>query len=418
MPDRVAIVGGGITGLAAAYHLERFSDAEIDLYEASNRLGGKLATGHFGDFLVEFGPDCFFCRKPGTLDFIRELGLEEDLVEPLQNEFSLLIDGALHRVPAGLVTFSYSSPEAVHRASFLSDAVKARVLDEPNQPAGAAEDESIRAFFTRRFGPEFSRLVAETLLAGTHGGDPDRLSMRALFPAYFDLERKHGSLTAATRPPAPGPSFLSFRGGMQTLVGGLVRSLSRTRIHLKYPIGSLNELAADRVLVATPANAAATLVGGEAARLLSRIEHRTTTIITLAFPRAQIAHSLEGTGFLVPPSMGGSVTGATWSSEKWPGRAPADQALLRVFLRGEADENGWREIAPVLGISGEPTFFKATRWRNAQPQYEVGHLDLVSEIESKLLPVVRFAGTSYDGVGIPDCLRQGRDTAHEIIETL
>lgn len=417
MPKRIAIVGGGITGLAAAYRLERLTDAEINLYEAADRVGGKLHTGHFGDLLVEFGPDCFFCRKPGTREWISELGLDDDLIEPRQSEFSLLVNGALHRVPAGLVTFSHASPEALQRADFLSDAAKARALEEPSQPIGTGEDESIRSFFTRRFGEEFSRVVAETLLAGTHGGDPDRLSMKALFPAYFDLERSQGALGGAARPSVSGPSFLSFRGGMQTLVGGLVRGLQRTRIHLRYPIRSLDELAADRVLVAIPANVAAACVGGKVGESLKAIEHRSSTIVTLSFPHDRLTRELSGTGFLVPPSEEGAVTGATWSSEKWSGRAH-DAALLRVFLRGDAEPEAWRSVAPLIGVSGEPTFQRVTRWRNAQPQYEVGHLGRIAAIESQLPPHLWLAGTSYRGVGVPDCLRQGRDAAQSITETL
>lgn len=418
MAKRVAIVGGGITGLAAAYALERGTDAEIDLYEASNRLGGKLDTNSADGFLIERGPDCFFSRKPGALEMVRELGLEDELIEPEAKAFQMLVGGRLHPVPGGLVTLTYSQPDAVHEATFLSDAAKARVIEEANQPRGTTDDESIRSFFDRRFGAELTRLVAEPLLAGTHSGDPERLSMRALYPGYFDLERKHGSLAAgmpdAPKPGPKKPSFLSFRGGMKTLADALAASLSRTRVHLNALVAEMPQ--ANRTLLAVPANHAARLLPGIG---LESIPHGSTTIVTLAFRREDVAHALDGTGFLVPPTEPFPVTGATWSSAKWPGRAPEGTVLMRVFARGiEADEKTALDaLCPLLGL-GEPLFSRIDRWIEAQPQYEVGHLDKIAAIESGLPQGVYVAGTSYRGVGIPDCLRQGRDAARRIAETL
>lgn len=422
MPKRVAIVGGGITGLAAAYELEKHQDVEIDLYEATAHLGGKLQTSVIGDLTVELGPDCFFTRKPGVRELISELGLEGEVIEPRQKEFSLLLDGKLHRVPGGLVTLTYSKPDAIHEAAFLSEEAKARVLAEIDQAPGTAEDESIRSFFTRRFGVEFSRLVAEPMLAGTHGGDPDRLSMRALFPGYFDLERRHGSLAAGMPTPSgvpSAPSFLSFRGGMQTLVEALAGALHRTRIHLNGRGHRLD--AADHTLLAIPANTASLLLGGGVGRFLRQIPHGSSTIVTIAFRRDQIRHELQGTGFLVPPAPSSPVTGATWSSEKWEGRAPDDQVLMRVFLRGEvadATNVALEAVVPLLDIKGPARFTQVARWLHAQPQYEVGHLDRVAAIEAALPANISVAGTSYRGVGVPDCLRQGREAARKILERI
>jgi oxygen-dependent protoporphyrinogen oxidase len=418
VPKRVVIVGGGITGLAAAYELERAADVEIDLYEASSRLGGKLQTSLIDGLTVELGPDCFFTRKPGVRELIEELGLEGEVIEPGQKEFSLLLDGTLHRVPAGLVTLNTANAEAVHEATFLSPEGKARALAEREQPAGAGEDESIRAFFTRRFGAEFATLVAEPMLAGTHGGEPDRLSMRALFPGYLELERRHGSLAAGIPVPTGAAAFLSFRNGMQTVVDGLARALQRTRIHLNTR-GSV--AGNDPVLLAIPANVAAPILDGKAGALMKEIAHRSSTIVTLAFRRDQIKKGLQGTGFLVPPSSPLPVTGATWSSEKWPGRAPENQVLMRVFLRGTVMDalNVARDtLDPLLGIKGAPLLSQTARWIEGQPQYEVGHLDRVAEIEAALPSNILVAGTSYRGVGVPDCLRQGREAARKLLERI
>ncbi|MEZ0324514.1 MAG: protoporphyrinogen oxidase [Fimbriimonas sp.] len=428
MPKKVTIVGGGITGLAAAYRLERITDAEIELHESSDRLGGKLQTRWKNGFLIEEGPDCFFARKPGMMQSIRELGLESETIEPLQKEFFMLVDGKLHRVPGGLVTFTYSSPDAIEKASFLSEEAKERALAEADHPVGNDEDESLRSFFSRRFGPEFSRLVAEPLLAGTHAGDPEKLSMGALYPGYLNLERKHGSLSAGMNQAhdAKGASFLSFRGGMETLVTALTGRLTRTRVHLNSRVQGIGD---EPTLLAIPANHAAPLLADESRHFLEQIGHNTSAIVTLAFNRIDIGHALDGTGFLVPPSADLSITGATWSSRKWAGRAPDDQVLIRVFMGGDRsrlesapDDQLVREamdgISGVMGIQGEPHLAEVSRWVKALPQYNVGHLELVGRIEASLPRHIHVAGTSYRGVGVPDSLRQGLDAAVKIAEQL
>lgn len=434
MPKSIAIVGGGISGLVTAYDLERLTDCEIDLYEAIDRLGGKIQTSCIGEFLVEEGPDCYFSRKPGVNEFVSEIGLDEDVIRPIQKEFMMLIGGNLHRVPGGLVTLTYSKPDAIDEATFLSPEAKSRVMKEAEQPMGTGADESIRSFFNRRFGREFTSLVVEPLLAGTHGGDPDCLSMAALYPGYFNLERQHGSLSAGMPTPAAGsetskPSFLSFRGGMQTLVDRVAKKLERTRVHLGTAT-DFEQLSNDFVVLAIPAANASNLIGKrmpEAGRALQRIPHRSSAIVTLAYDRDQIGHALDGTGFLVPPDEPCRVSGATWSSQKWEGRAPEGSVLMRVFMKSglDADDDtlamsGLAEIASLLDIKGEPKLKMVTRWTNALPQYEVGHFDRISAIEVELAatPNIILTGTSFRGVGIPDCISQGRKAAKTIAERL
>ncbi len=435
MPKRVAIIGGGITGLAAAYRLERLCDAEIDLYEASDRLGGKLQTRRDQGYLIEAGPDCFFSRKPGMMQLIAELGLDTEVIEPQQKEFFMLVKGHLHRVPGGLVTFTYSCPDTLERATFLSPEGKRRALQEADQAAGTGDDESIRSFFTRRFGSEFASLVAEPLLAGTHGGDASLLSMRALYPGYFGLERKHGSLAAGMQQTSPSgsgqPSFLSFKEGMGSLVQALTRQLTRTRIHLNRQVSDLAEINADEVLIALPANQAADLLAGqEASELVRSIEHRSSAIVTFGFRKANIEHPLDGTGFLAPPASGAGITGSTWSSRKWAGRAPEGHVLVRVFLGGERERleqvseevlvaEALAGITDLLGIKGPPVLCQATRWIRALPQYKVGHLELVSRLGVTLRKTnLTLAGTSFHGVGVPDSLRQGQEAAEQIATKL
>lgn len=418
---RIAIVGGGVTGLMAARTLERLTSAEIDLYEAGPRLGGKLSTERVGDLLIETGPDSLFARKPGLMETLDELGLTGEIVEPRQREFMMLVGGRLHRVPAGLVTLNAVRPESIEAADFLSAEGRARALREPEQPVGEARDESIRSFFERRFGREFTQVVAEPLLAGTHGGEADRLSMRALFPAYLDWEqrRRGPSLGTGTVPntldrdgrATAGATFVSFRNGMQSLIDALVRSLERTRVHLGQPLERLPE--ADRVIVAIPSDRAARLLPSVG---LETIPTRSSAIETFAFPRSAIRHPMDSTGFLVPSTEGFPLTGATWSSAKWPNRAPDDVVLMRAFMRRETD--ALVALRPLLGIEGEPLYRSLVRWTDALPQYEVGHLDRIAAIEAALPEHVLLAGTSYRGVGVPDCLRQGQDVARKLSQSL
>lgn len=419
---RIAIVGGGITGLVAALTLEKETDAEIDLYEASDRLGGKISTRQVGELTVEGGPDCFFALKPGTMDLVHELGLESELIEPKRREFAMLVHGQIHRVPAGLVSLANVDVEAVRETPFLSEEAKARVSHP--EPLGDSDgDESIRGFFTRRYGVEFSRLVAEPLLAGTHGGNAETLSMRALYPVYLR--------PPAVTPRPTGATFLSFRNGMQTLIDGVAGALKRTRTHLSHPVSSLTELGADRILVALPAPAAANLLeplSKEGSGLMREIPHRSSAIVSLTYPREAIRDALAYTGFLVPEGEHPDITGATWSSVKWPSRAPEDTVLIRIFMRDRsldlADdatiEIAHGAISSLLGISSAPEFRNVVRWRNALPQYELGHLERMERLDAAMsqTPDVYLAGTSYRGVGVPDCIRQGREVAHRIANEL
>ncbi len=431
MPARIVIVGGGITGLAAAYHLERLTDASIELFETSGRLGGKVQTCRIGKLLVEEGPDAFFTRKPGVMELVAELGLESELVEPLQNEFFMLVGGRLHPVPRALAGFSVT-PETLEKAQFLSQKGKERALSEPTQPPGTHDDESIHSFFTRRFGEEFSRLVAEPLLAGTHGGGANNLSMPALYPGYLRMEREHGSISAGL-PHAPDggsskPAFLSFRNGMGTLVTALARALMRTRIHRTSHLRSWSEAGGDVTLLCVPANEAARLLeGGRVSELLGEFEHRSSAIVTLAYRSEHISRPLDGTGFLVPEGEHPTVTGMTWSSRKWAGRAPDGTTLVRVFLGGDREklvqstdeeliELATQAITPILMIDGEPVFEQVPRWIDGLPQYTMGHLDRLAVAKTAMseFPNVHWVGTSYGGVGIPDCLRQAKELAERI----
>jgi oxygen-dependent protoporphyrinogen oxidase len=398
------IVGGGVTGLVAAHDLERLSNADITLYEASTRLGGKLETDQIDGFLVERGPDCFFRPKGGVMDLVCDLGLEEEIVAPCQTSFAMLIGGCLHAVPRELLNLRDVSP-----FSFGSFPPLSNIDAKPQPPSHTAHDTSIRAFFTHRYGSEFSRMIAEPLLAGTHGGDANLLSMRALYPAFLDP----ASIPAGQD---RGPTFLSFRNGMQTFVDALAKSLARTRVLLGSPF---DEAEADHFLFTVPSTASHCFasLAPEAAELAGKIPHRSSTIVTCAYSRDQIGKPIDLTGFLVPEGEHDVLAGATFSSEKWPGRAPDGTVLLRAFLRADT-EKAEDSLQELLEISGVPMWKHTSHWEKALPQYEIGHLDLVDSVERALPENVHLAGTSYRGVGVPDCIRQGREAARRIAQKL
>lgn len=486
MAKRIAIIGGGITGLTAAYRLEQLiidakmqDHVRIDLYESSDKLGGKIGTHRVeippahGSFLFENGPDCFYARKSGAIELVEELGLADEIIEPLAKEFAMYVMHQLHRVPEGLVSFTYSQPDAVLNADFLSAECKQRVLEEPQQPSGTAEDESIRSFFTRRFGSEFCRLVVEPLLAGTHGGSADKLSMKALYPGYFFAERQSGSIqkgmvaardanlnsVADETSPKFKSSFLSFKNGMETLIQGLTRNLKFTQIHLNSSIRSLKQVQADKILIAIPANSVSNLLEESEpiiSEMLRPIEHASSAIVHFVGPRGIFPSDMNYTGFLVPKGqapqivshqsvsrlqhaqdhLGGTnqtfeITGATWSSEKWENRAPEGWVNMRVFLGGnrpafadtfdsELVTIAKQSIQNILHLSQPITVVEVRKWRNALPQYMVGHSEKMDRLDEHLRKQSKIflAGTSYRGVGIPDCIRQGNDIAIKIIESL
>jgi oxygen-dependent protoporphyrinogen oxidase len=447
--SRIVIVGGGIAGLTAAYTLGKSGRHEVTLLEATNSLGGKIGTDRAGELLIERGPDSIFTVKPAALQLICELGLEDELIEPQGGEFSILVDGKLHQVPRALATMMRTASGVLEKVGFLSAAAKERVLGERDVPKGSGRDESIASFFRRRFGKRFSTLVAEPLLAGIHAGDPEKLSMMALYPAYLGLEQRQGSLTGSsqTTPVASGkPAFQTLRNGMGTLVDSLDSSLENVHVRLDANVDAVRRngaglvveaqepIEADHVILAVPAWAAARMLSAsapESAAALRRIRFVSTAVVTLAYPRTAFPENLPGNGFLVPYHEPCDITGCTWTSQKWQGRSPEDVALLRVFMGQDggfnveehSDEDlvarAKTSLSRLMRTTLPPTFERLDRWTKAMPQYDVGHLDLLAEAERGLkgMPIT-FAGSSYRGNGIPDCVRQGREAAEALLKNL
>ena len=441
----VAIVGGGIAGLSAAYDLQA-RGLSVRVLEASARVGGVIATERFDGWVIDGGPDSLLVQKPAAVTLCRELGIADQLLSTLTPRTAFVLrDGRLHAIAEGSFLGFPITFGALARSRLFSLAGKARMAGEVIVPRRTVdEDESIGAFVSRRFGREAVDYLADPLLAGIHAGDVDRLSIRALFPRLVDAERRSGSVIRALRAlhvrPSPQGAFVSLPGGTGELVDSLSNALkpdtvvtnarvTNLRRGLDYAIDSTaGNVQARCVLLAVPAYVTGALtrpIDPALADLCDAIPYASTATVAFGYRRDQVAHPLRGTGFVVPRTEGLALLAGTWVSSKWPGRAPAGHVLLRGFLGGGRDprrldasdaeliDTARRELSDLLGISGSPLFSRVYRWTRQSPQYEVGHLHRVVSIDRRLnaLPGLFVTGSGFKAVGIPDCISDGRATA-------
>lgn len=464
---RIAIVGGGISGLAAAYRLGRevATGAEIDvtLIEAGARLGGKIQTEHLDGFTIEAGPDSFLASKPAATRLCQELGLGDRLIgtRPDGGGTFILRDGRLEPLPEGITMLVPTRLGPILRSRLLSPRGKLRLAWElfvpPKRDGG---DESVASFVRRRFGREAFDHMAQPLLSGIHGGDAEQLSILSTFPRLRESEQRYGSLVRAmlaqrrAAPARPAPSgsiprsaFLSLKGGMGDLVDALASALDGVDVRCKTSVESIARretggyrlrlgdgaaLEADAVILATPAWASAGMLedlAPDLARTLRAIPYTSSATVALAYRAADIAGLGGGRGFVVPRVEQRELSAVTWVSSKFAGRAPEGMALVRGFVGGAGREavvdlgddlligvvRG--ELQAILGLEAEPVLTRVHRWRQAQPQYTLGHAERLKAIDRALgdLPGLRLAGASYRGVGIPDCIESGEAAAAAVL---
>ncbi len=441
----VAIVGGGIAGLSAAFELQA-RGRTVRVLEASARVGGVITTDHFDDWVVDGGPDSLLVQKPAAVTLCRELGIADRLVSTLTPRTAYVLrDGRLHAITEGSFLGFPITFGALARSRLFSLAGKARMAGELIVPRKAEdEDESIGDFVRRRFGDEAVDYLADPLLAGIHAGDVDRLSIRALFPRLVDAERRSGSVIRALRAlqvrPSPQGAFVSLPGGTGELVNTLAKALAPGivvnnaratnlgRAGLFAVDSTAGRIQARSVVIAVPAYVTGTLIrpiDSTLADLCEAIPYASTATVAFGYRRDQVAHPLRGTGFVVPRTEGMALLAGTWVSSKWPGRAPDGHVLLRGFLGGGRDPQrleaadrelvdiAQRELTDLLGITGVPLFSRLYRWTRQSPQYEVGHLQRVASIERRLaaIPGLFITGSGFRAIGIPDCISDGRATA-------
>jgi protoporphyrinogen/coproporphyrinogen III oxidase len=494
---RVAVVGGGLAGLAAAYELgERAAAAGIPLrchvIEADGRFGGKIATSRVEGLVIEAGADSMLSAKPQALEWCRRLGLMDRVVNTRTEDRRTFVwsRGRLRELPEGLVLGSPARAGALLRSGLLSPQGAARMALDVAVPARRdGAEESLASFFTRRLGREAFERVVEPLLAGIHAGDATRLSLEATFPRFAEMEREHGGLVRATlaarRPGGPGapaaagpagraapaapaagttPSgrtpFVSLETGLAELTEALVDRLRQSGAELmagcrvtavragrpgadagpgregggyEVVLESGTALAVDAVVLATPAPVTARLLANLcplAAGLLQSIPHASTATVSLAY--SDLDRSPEGYGFVVPRVEQRDLIAATWSSQKWPGRAPPGQVLVRGYVGGtgrewvlEADDDSLirlvrAELSSMAGIAGRPFHAEVHRYPEGMPQYTVGHRARVERIRAELVgwPALAVTGAAYGGVGIPDCIADATGTAGTVLAAL
>ena len=444
---RYAVVGGGIAGLAAAWELRRLdSEAEITVHEPSS-LGGKLVTSSFAGRPVDEGADAFLARVPWGRALCDELGIGGQLESPANGSAYVAAGHAAHRLPAGLVLGVPTDPDAVRGSPLLGPDAADRVAAEPalpGSPLAPGDDANLGALIRHRFGDDVLERLVDPLLGGINAGDADRLSLRAAAPQLAAAAERSASLVEGLRSaPAPddpaAPVFWAHPGGMAAIVATLVTQLRGGGVVFAGDaVADHRDLAADGVVLATPAAITATIVaraGAEhAARLLRGIAHSSPVLLTLAFDRADVRHPLDASGLLVPKPERRLLTACSFATTKWAHLGAADPTT--VILRASAGRFGddraigmdddrlltrvLADLDALLGIDGDPKELRITRWHDGFPQYEPGHLDRVAAIESDVAtaaPEVALAGAAYRGIGIPACIRSGRDAAAALVGT-
>lgn len=475
---QVVIIGGGITGLSTAYYLEQAARAQghsltITLLEADNRLGGKIKTDEIDDFVIEAGPDSFLVRKPQAVELCRELGIDGELVgtNPNNKKTYILHEGKLHRIPQGLNIGIPTQFMPFATTGLLSMGGKLRAgLDLVLPKHQQKGDQSLGAFLERRLGKEVVDHMAEPLLAGIYAGDLRKLSLRATFPQFEQLEQNYGSLVRGMlaqareakakaavpqqpelgQKPLPNSVFVTFPNGLERLIRGIAEALTQTDVRLSTAVEAIipreeggysvrlaagETLTADAVVLTAPTFESAKLLPQElvSGSHLTQVPYASVATCVLAFDKGVIDYPLDGTGFVIPHKEGTTITACTWTSSKWSHTAKNGKVLMRFYV-GRAGEEAIvdesdetivervrADVKKIMGITAEPMFTRVARWRRSMPQYTVGHLDRVKTFVDQAardLPGVFFAGAGFTGLGIPDTIGQGKQTAGQIVSFL
>lgn len=461
---KVAIIGGGISGLSAAFYLgkERAAGAPVEytLFESAPRLGGSMYSERIDGCVVEAGPDSFLTEKPWAINLCQEIGLGDQLIGSndalrktyivVKNRLIAMPDGLMFMVPTKLI------PTAL--TSLFSLGTKIRMgLELLHAPRPVGHDETVEDMVKRHFGSEVVDRLADPLLSGVYGGDAASLSVRAVLPRFVEMEEKYGSLSRAMiaahnkmlearkKAPqaAPKPLFTSLKDGMQQMVSAIEDRLDRASIRTGMTIESIARAGSDwqvktsagyerfdGVVLATPAKIAGKLIQGVAPELaadLAGIVYSSSVTITLGYTMEQLQGLPPGFGYLVPRSEGTRMLACTFVHNKFPHRAPEDRGIIRCFLGGIRDEKVLelgddeiretciRELRKVLKLDAlaDPKFIRIYRWKGAMAQYTPGHLERVKRIDLavKSIPGLAIAGNAFKGIGVPDCVRSGQEAA-------
>lgn len=460
---KIVIVGGGITGLSAAYYLqkaikEQHLPYEVKLVEASSRLGGKIKTTKQDGFTIERGPDSFLSRKKPAVKLVEELGISDQLVRNGTGQSYILVKNKLHKMPGG----SYMGipmeirPFLFSRITTLKGKIRAGFdLVMPKGKKGS--DQSLGAFFRRRFGNELVENQLDPLLSGIYSGDLDQMSLMATFPDFYELEQKHGSLIKGLKKTTPkkkastgkkSGAFFSFENGLETLVTELEGQLEPNMVtkqvavdhvekkehgyHLLLSNGDVYK--ADAVVMTTPHHTLPKVFSQyDFFKTFNAVPSTSVANVAMAFDQSAIKKAVDGTGFVISRTSDYRITACTWTHRKWPSTTPKGKVLLRCYV-GKPDDQAvvdlsdeeitaivLKDLNKTMKIKAKPEFSVITRWKKAMPQYTVGHNERIATVRSEAsrkLPGVFIAGSSFGGVGVPDCIEQGEQAVTDVLAFL
>ncbi|MFD2208447.1 protoporphyrinogen oxidase [Virgibacillus halophilus] len=460
---KILIAGGGITGLATAYYLQKSMQEnnlpyEIKLVEASNRLGGKVQTVRHEDFVIERGPDSFLERKQPIMRLIESLGMNDQLVRNATGQSYILVDGKLRKMPKGAHMGVPTQIRPFLFSGMFSTKGKLRAAMDYVLPKGKTGDQSLGGFFRRRFGDELVENCVEPLLSGIYAGDIDNMSLLATFPNFYTLEQEHRSLIKGLKESSTGSKkqlktksskkkgmFLTLRNGLESMIEELESQLGQVDISLRTSVDHVERkeqgyhvllsdgtvYKADAIVMTTPHYTLPKIFSQyDYFRMLEEVPSTSVATIAMAFDAAAIKKDMDGTGFVVSRNSDYRITACTWTHKKWPNAAPAGKALVRCYVGRPDDQSAvelsdkeiidvvLKDLNKTMKIKKKPEFYVISRWKNAMPQYTVGHIDRVNQIRNESaiqLPGIFFAGSSFEGIGLPDCIGQGEQAVESVL---
>ncbi|WP_182200129.1 protoporphyrinogen oxidase [Paraliobacillus salinarum] len=462
---QIAIVGGGITGLTAAYYLqhvikEKQLPYKVILIETANKLGGKIETYKKNGFTIERGPDSFLIRKEAGARLVQHVGLEDELVKNDTGKSFVLVNDQLHEMPKGSLMGIPTQISPFLFSNMFSLRGKIRMLEDFLLPKRECKtDQSVGEFFRYRLGNELLENLIEPLLSGIYAGDIDKLSLMATFPQFYEMEQAHRSLILGARQTLGSKTkqvakktskFYSLKHGLQSLIDQIEKKLdpSVVQVMLDTKVRQIDKKAtkyhllldSDEVYIAN--SLALTTSVPQAKDMFPSYdfwddfgEAKATSVanVAMAFDQEAIPKDIDGTGFVVSRNGDYRITACTWTHKKWPQTTPENKALLRCYVGQPGDEAvvdlsdeeiaviALHDLKRIMGITAQPEFYVVTRWKDAMPQYEVGHLQRLNKLTEAMteqLPGVFVAGNNYKGIGIPDCINQGEQVVEDILKFL
>ncbi len=454
---QLAIIGGGISGLAAAFEAHKLG-LDFQLFESSSRFGGTLETLDSDGVLMEGGADSILRTKPWALELVRELGLESEMVSTKEDSYGsyVVCDRELHPIPDGFRLMAPTTILSFLRSPILSWPGKFRVFLELFMPKNSTgQDESLTSFVTRRLGREVLEKLAQPMVSGIYSADPDCLSLEATMPIFLRLEQEYGSVIKGLRALGEGEGasgarynlFFSLRHGVGQLVDTLVASLPEERLLAGCPItkvvpeeggwrlsGPGRELTSEAVLLALPAPLSAELVGfdPDLSAKLNEVRYSSAALVNMIYHEESTLDLPEGYGFVVPEVEQMHLLACTFTHHKWPDRTPPGKAQVRAYFGGHHNQAvlersdqelvalARSDLARLTGLEDAPLDTHVSRHWMGLPEYSVGHLGWQQKVEAMAgrHPGLSLAGNAFDGVGVPDCIRRGRECARHISRAL